>query len=589
MSSFVNAETFSFEALREEIGKISKSTLKADLMAGLQVALLTLPQALAYSLVAGLPLSCGLFAAIFSPLIAILFSSSRTLIAGPVNTIAIMIQMSIADILFTSFRDLSGGEREMLAVQLVIQLAFMVGFFQVMISLFKLGRLTQFISYAVVLGYLGGSLNAVVINQLYPFLGLTPDKEAVSLFDKLVDVITHFKGFDPITAGVGLVSFLSIIFLKRVNRKLPAALITICFATIAIYFFQEVVMNDHFDAVKLVGTSSERTSLVPEIYFPWLDFKMMNQLLPISFAIALLAMLETSCTSKLIAAKTKEKISVNQEIFSIGMGNIVSSLVGAMPISVSPTRSGLNADMGARTRMAGVFNVLFVAMLISLFAFFVNSIPIATLSALIIITVFGLVNFRHCLICLKATKGDRWVLICTFLSCLFFSLDIAFYIGVSLSITMYLKKAAVPQVVEYSVQENGELKAINIHTQFQSKPVRVIKVEGELFFASAEVFENTLKAITDEDAGTKVIILQVKNARDIDATTCLTLIELNESLKKQGCHLLIAGLTHPVWDVLSYSGAVDNIGKDNLFLFDEKHPHRYLQKALEKANLLLQT
>lgn len=585
MTSFVEADTLSFDSLKNELSRTNRSTLKADMLAGLQIALLSLPQAIAYSLIAGLPVSSGIFAAMLSPVIVLLFSSSRTLITGPVSTIAIMIQMSISDILFNSFRDILPQEREMLALQLVIQLSLMIGFFQLVISLFKLGRLTQFVSHAVVLGYLAGSFVTIVVNQLYPFLGITADPAAYSLMEKLWDIISRGGAFNSATLIVGAFSLTSIYLLRKIHNRIPAALITIIFATGAIYFFNWL---DYpvFENVLLVGSLSD-FSLSLSFYTPTFDIKIINQLLPVTFAITLFSMLETACSVKAVTPKTKEPISMNQELLATGLGNMFSSFIGAMPISVSPVRSQMNVDLNAKTRFSALFNSLFIALFVSIFAFFVNKIPIPTLSALIIITSLSLINIPQCLVCLKATKADRLVLVLTFLSCLFFSLDVAFYIGITLSITSYLRKAALPQVVEFAALDTGELKSINRQSQIEKKPIRIIKVEGELFFASAEVFENTLKTIMEDDDTTRAIILQIKNARDIDATTCLTLLELHNSLQQRNCQLILAGVTHSLWDVLSYSGVVDRMGKHNLFLFDDKFPHRHLQKALARAKRLI--
>lgn len=585
MTSFVEADTLSFDSLKNELSRTNRSTLKADMLAGLQIALLSLPQAIAYSLIAGLPVSSGIFAAMLSPVIVLLFSSSRTLITGPVSTIAIMIQMSISDILFNSFRDILPQEREMLALQLVIQLSLMIGFFQLVISLFKLGRLTQFVSHAVVLGYLAGSFVTIVVNQLYPFLGITADPAAYSLMEKLWDIISRGGAFNSATLIVGAFSLTSIYLLRKIHNRIPAALITIIFATGAIYFFNWL---DYpvFENVLLVGSLSD-FSLSLAFYAPTFDIKIINQLLPVTFAITLFSMLETACSVKAVTPKTKEPISMNQELLATGLGNMFSSFIGAMPISVSPVRSQMNVDLNAKTRFSALFNSLFIALFVSIFAFFVNKIPIPTLSALIIITSLSLINIPQCLVCLKATKADRLVLVLTFLSCLFFSLDVAFYIGITLSITSYLRKAALPQVVEFAALDTGELKSINRQSQIEKKPIRIIKVEGELFFASAEVFENTLKTIMEDDDTTRAIILQIKNARDIDATTCLTLLELHNSLQQRNCQLILAGVTHSLWDVLSYSGVVDRMGKHNLFLFDDKFPHRHLQKALARAKRLI--
>lgn len=583
----MNSENFLLRQIQGEIRGTSFFSIKCDFLAGLQVALLTLPQAMAYALIAGLPLSAGLFAAIFSAAIAVFFSSSRYLIAGPINSIAIMIQTSVADILYTSFRDLPDSERQMMAFMIMMQLAFIVGLFQTIAAVFKLGRLTQFVSQPVVRGYMAGSMLAVIFGQMISFTGMPESFGASSLFEKGHRLLTRFDLIDMPTFLTGSFSLMSLILLKRIDKRLPAGLITIVLATSIVYFFNETIISDHLSSVVLIGETAERGSLLPKFTFPHFDFKLINQLFPISFAIALLGIVETTCTAKSMAAKTGQNISINQEILSIGLGNLFSAFTGAMPIAVSPVRSALNFASGAQTRLAGLFNVTLVAAMVSIFAFFVNLIPLATLSALILVTAIHLVNVKQTIVCLKATPQDRYVLLTTFLACLFFSLDVAFYIGVILSITSYLMKAAIPQVVEYAVHDSGELRAIRPVHQMESKPIRVIKVEGELFFGAAEVFENSLKAIAKDDRATKVIILQLKNARDIDATACLTLIDLSDSLKAAGCHLLIAGVTLSLWEVLSISSVVERIGKENLFLFEETTPHLYMQKAFERAKVLV--
>ena len=155
-----------------------------------------------------------------------------------------------------------------------------------------------------------------------------------------------------------------------------------------------------------------------------------------------------------------------------------------------------------------------------------------------------------------------------------------------MSITLIVKKAAIPQLVEFTVDESGSLHSI-AETQHEPRKIRFIKVEGELFFGAADLFQTTLKSITEDDTTTRVIILQLKNARDIDATACLALQQLYEYLKSSGRHLLGCGLTHQIWNVLSDSGMVELIGKNNLFIFDERHPQLSVQKAFQRANDLL--
>ena len=260
-----------------------------------------------------------------------------------------------------------------------------------------------------------------------------------------------------------------------------------------------------------------------------------------------------------------------------------------MPVSGSPSRTALNYENGAKTRLSALFNSLFVCLILLAFGFLIRHIPVTAFSALLIVAAGSIVNFKQLFLCLKATRSDATVLVLTLLSCIFFSLDIAFYIGVALSITLYLKKAAIPQLVEFTVDESGVLHSIDHAHLHEPRKIRFIKVEGELFFGAADLFQSTLKSITEDDTTTRVIILQLKNARDIDATACLALQQLYEYLKNSGRHLIGCGITHQIWDVLSDSGMVEQIGKNNLFIFDERHPHLSVQKAFLRAYDLLKS
>jgi len=211
------------------------------------------------------------------------------------------------------------------------------------------------------------------------------------------------------------------------------------------------------------------------------------------------------------------------------------------------------------------------------------------MAALLIVTAVSIVNRKQFLLCLKATNSDAFVLWVTILSCVFFSLDVAFYIGVILSITLYLKKASIPQLIEYGIDDSGKWCSTDSQNKQDKKKIRVIKVKGELFFGAADLFQSTLKSIAEDDTTTKVIILQLKNARDLDATACLALQQLYNYLHSSGRHLILSGLTFPTWEVLSNSALIELLGKENLFFLNERRPHLHMKKALRRAEILLST
>lgn len=592
-------DEISFSLFKRDLQNYSWPSFRQDAIAGITVALLTLPQAMAYALLAGLPLSCGIFATIYSSIIAACFGSSRHLIVGPSNAIAILVQSGTADILFTYYRDYSFAERELIAVQVLTQLTLLIGILQILAAWCRLGRLTQFVSHSVVIGYITGTAIAMVINQLFVFLGIPRQPGYHSLYEHSVYLISHISQMQWTTAMIGGGSLALLIMCRRMNLKLPAGAITLVAASIFVEIlglssysgsshFSDLYSDEHWlPNVMVVGDTGEIYGMIPNIGFPFFNMRIINGILPVAFAIALLSILETTSVAKTLASSSGQRLSVNQEVFSIGLGNLTSAFTGAMPVAGSPSRSTLNYQSGGQTRFAALMNGSLVALTVFLLGFFVNRIPLTGLASLLLVTAFGIVNTRQLSICLKATNADAFVLWTTILSCIFFSFDIAFYIGVVLSIILYLKKAAIPQLVEYDIEETGDLRNLDHAALHEHRIIRVIKVEGELFFGAADLFQTTLKAIAEDDTSTRVIILQLKNARDIDATVCLALQQLHSYLKGSGRHLVACGLTTHVWEVLSNSGLVEEIGKDNLFLFDERHPHLHMQKALQRSHFLI--
>lgn len=580
------ADHISLSPLKNDVKRYTSDIFHKDLMSGIEVALLTVPQAMAYSLVANLPISCGLMAAIFSAIIGALMSSSRYLVIGPVNAIAILVQAGTADILYSYYREAAPIEKEVLAIEIMTQIALIAGVLQVLIATFKLGRLTQFVSHSVVTGYLAGGAFAIIVGQLFTFTAL-PQMEGInSLYEKLIYVASRFHDMDLLTILWGGASVATLLLFKSIPRRLPAAALMIALAIATVYFLKFTPFAFISTHISLVGDNADSFSVLPLFSFPSFNASIMNHMLSVAFAVALLGIIETTCTAKSIAATSLSPISLNQEIFAVGTSNLVSSFTGSIPVSVSQSRSQLNFLSGAETRFSAVMAALIVAFIVIYLEPLVHMTPSVTLAALLFVTAMTLVNSKQLLLCLKSTTSDAFVLITTFLACVFFALDTAFYIGVALSISLYLKRAAVPQLVEYEIDDAGELHSLDLPRAYLQKTIRVIKVEGELFFGSADIFYTTLKSLAEDDQTTRVIVLQLKNARDIDATTCLALFQLHEYMQRAGRYLVMCGMTHDIWEVMSHSGLIEKLGKANLFIFDEKHPQVYMQKAIFRAKEL---
>lgn len=580
---------------QKDLQGYSSDTFRADLIAGLTVALVAMPQAMAHSLIAGVPLSCGLLSAVFATLIAAVFGSSRHLVVGTNNAIAILIQQGTAGVLFTYYRDISGSEREAMAIQILTLLAILVGAFQIFVAVCRLGRLTQFVSYSVIMAYLAGTAFMILVTQLYTFLGVQVPIDLYSLYERTVYLVTHFKKMHIPTAIIGACSLLLLILFKKITPKAPAGVFMLIIIGVSVHFLglssysSGIISLDPegiWGKVPVVGDTGELQQLIPVFQFPFFHAGVVNQLLPIAFAIALLSTLETTAVAKGIAANTGQRLAINQEIFGLGLANLFCSLIGAMPCAGSPSRSSLLYNSGGKTRFSVICSAAFVGLIVMVLGFFVTRVPLPALAAILLVSATNIVNLKQFFVCLKATRSDQLVISITFLACLLLSLDVAFYIGIIISISLYLTKAAVPQLVECTFDENGRVKSLD-HNQKKETSIRLINVQGELFFGAADLFQSTLKSLAEDDTTTCAIILRLKNARDLDATACLALLQLHAYLKGSGRHLLACDLSHQSWDVMCHSGIIEEIGKENLFLHDDKNPTHSLQRAVWQAKELI--
>ena len=590
MQSVSQSEHISFSPLKEDLKGYSFSKLYLDLIAGITVAFMTIPQAMAYAVLAGLPLTCGLFSAVFGGFFAALLGSSRHLIVGPTNAIAILVQAGTTEILYTFYRDVVGPARDILAVQVLAQLTLLVGVFQILAAVFKLGRLTQFVSQAVVVGYMTGTAVALVVGQMFVFLGMETPPGVMSLYHKSLYILQNPQDYHWPTIWIGIASLVFLLGMRKVRWPNSAAALLLVIAGAAVYFMAisaypwpdmlDPFAEEYVSKIRLVGMEGKLFGVLPAMEWPSFEPLILSKLITMAFAIALLGMLESSAVSKSIAAESGQTLAINQEIFGLGIGNTIAAFFGGMPGAGSPSRSLLNYRSGGVTRMAAIFSAAVVLSIVFVFGYFISFIPLAALAALSFLTAASLVNARYVLMCLKATRSDAFVLVTTVVSCFFFSVDIAFYIGIVLSVIFYLNKASHPQLFEYATREAAGDPSIETG-------IRVINVYGELFFGAADLFQSALKALADRDEHLRVIILRLKHARDIDATTCIALLHLYRYLRGHKMHLIVCSIPEGPWSVMFNSGVVQEIGPENFFIHDWKSSSASMDQAVARAKVIL--
>jgi sulfate permease, SulP family len=585
-------EEISLRPIKKDLAFYSKAVFTQDFWAGFAVSLLSIPQALAYSIVVGVPPSCGLIATILGTAICALLGSSRHLVVGPNNTTVLLVQGATASILYKYYRSVPEAAQTEVMLQILAALLLLIGVFQILAGVLKLGKVIQFVSYAVIVGYVLGSSFALMGEQLFTFFGIEYLGDESTLFEKLRYLVMHFTELNFPSTIVGVVSLVMLFVLKKLNFRIPASLSMLFLVTALVYAFGIENIIDHTGHhLRVIGDAGGVIEeIMPSLQFPLFDLRLLNVLVPYAFAIALISMLEATSISKSIAASSGQRLQINQGLFGLGMANFVLSFFGALPCSGSISRTVVNYEAGAKTRFAALYSAGFVAIFITFFGFLIQYIPLSALAALLVGTALSVIDPKQLKLCLRATHSDASVLIITFLSCIFFSLHIAFYIGVMLSIVLYLRKAASPHVVEYGYNdETEEFGPVSEAERQLKKKIRIINVEGELFFGAVDLFQSALKAIAEDDDGTRVFVLRIKHARDIDATAILALKQLHDYLTKRGKFLVVASIPKEGWQVLENAKLIDYIGKDNLFLLDDERASDSMIKAFERAKQLIDT
>jgi SulP family sulfate permease len=309
-------------------------------------------------------------------------------------------------------------------------------------------------------------------------------------------------------------------------------------------------------------------------------------MLPAAFAIAHFAMLEAKFLAKTIASRTGQEINLNQDLLSLGLANLGCAFASGMPASVSPVRSTLNVNSGAQTPVACLFSGLLCAGAVITLGPLIGYIPLPSLAVVVICTAVSLIDWHHIEVSLKATKSDAIVLLTTFISALIAPISAAIFIGVATSIALFLRKAGNTKMVEYVFNPDGQLREAHNASERMSPKISIVHVEGELFFGAADMLRQHIRTV-GLDPLMRVVILRMKNARNLDATSVLAMEELIRTLRNSGRHLLISGATRQTYQVLKNAGIIELLGRKNLFMASASNPNVSTRNALRRAQQIL--
>lgn len=563
--------------LRRMLQGYGKGTFLADLRAGATVAMLDIPQGMAYALIAGLPLQYGITCSAVAALAGPLLGSSRQTVFGPTNATAFMV--------FSYFAAYPQLDR----IGMMPLLVFMTAALLIAGAFLRVADLTQFISRTVTVAYVTGAAVLIAMNQLPVLLGVPAEvaaatgKNTVSLPGHIYRTLSHLGDSQWLSIVFALLTLLSFWAFRRWLPRWPAFAGTLVLMSLLSFIPDAFGMH--------VATFRDATFSWDELLPPFPDFMSTgalndaSRLFGLALALAFLATLENSAMSRTLASRANVRVDQNQDMLALGVANLACTYFSGMTASCSLTRSALNYAAGARSGIASMCNGLCCLIGALTLGGAVAHIPRSALAMLVVCVATSLFNWRQIHICINATRSDATVFVATLSATLLLPLHVAIFVGIGVSVMLYLHKASRPSLVEYGFDEAGNLAEAPEGGR-QHVAISIVHVEGDLFFASAELFRtHVLRSCADPSL--RIVILRLKNARHLDATCALAIEELTRVLREDGRDLIISGVTKDLYRVLKDSGLVEVIGKDNLFIASPANPNVSTRNALKRAQEIL--
>ena len=550
------------------LGNYNKDDRVGDVVAGLTVAVMLIPQGMAYAMLAGLPPIIGLYAATVPLFIYALMGSSKQLAVGPVAIVSIMVASALAP-----FAD-QGSEQYII---LAAALAAMVGVTQFLLGVFRGGYLVNFLSHPVISGFTSAAALIIGFSQLKHLLGIDiPRSHHVHTI--LGNAAAQIPEINIITIMIGALSIAALIWLPKRYPRVPASLLVVVFMTLAVWLLQLARFE-----VAIVG---DVPAGLPGLAVPSVEWSTINALIPAALLISMVAFLESISVAKALAAKRREQVDANQELMGLGLANIFGGLFQAYPVTGGFSRSAVNANAGARTGLASIITAIAVAISLLLFTPLFHHLPQAVLAAIIMVAVFGLIDIKEVKYLWRVSKLEFGLLLFTFLATLSLGIEKGIVLGVVFSLMSFIIRTTRPHNAEL-----GRLKGSDVYRNIRRYPdaeqfegLKIIRIDASLYFANVEFLKERIQQlINDNKSIVKSIIIDASSTNYLDSSAEAALDHIYLDLQECGISLRIANAKGPVLDMMKRSGLYQQLGEDKFFYLIQ----HAVDDALKKDQLVV--
>ena len=528
---------------------VNRETLQADFWAAVTGALVVLPQGVAFATIAGMPPEYGLYAAIVPTIIAALFGSSWHLVAGPSTTASLVLFSALS-----AFAE-PGSDYY---VKLAMTLAFMVGLLELSLGVFRLGAIVNFISHSVIIGFTAGVGVLIIITQTRNFAGLSIPS-GTPIYETVWNILTRLGDINIPATAVGLATLGSGIAVRRYLPRIPFMVVAILVGSLL------------GTALNLLGahvtTVGALPSHLPHLSSPSFAPETWILLLPAALALGISALNESVSISRAIAIRSGQHVDANQEFIGQGLANTIGSFFSGYVVSSSFNRSALNYAVGARTPLSAIFAAVLLIGIISVAAPLAAYLPYAAMGASLYLIGWGLIDRRSIAQIAKTSRTETVILAATFLAALFIHVQFAILAGVTLSLIVYLYRTSKPQIhIRVPDPQNYSRKFTDTRPDLpECKQIRVIRIDGSLFFGAVNSFKETLLNYEVTAPQSKHLLVVMQGVNLIDVAGAEALAQMAGRYQARGGRLYMIRPKESVLQLLERGGYMDEIGRQNVF------------------------
>lgn len=531
---------------------VNAQTTRADLVAGLSGAIIVLPQGVAFATIAGLPPEYGLYAAMVPAIIGALFGSSWHLVSGPTTAISIVIFASVSPLA-------EPGSAQF--ISLVLTLTFLTGVFQLIMGLARMGVLVNFISHTVVIGFTAGAAVLIAASQIKNFFGIDIPRGS-HFYEIIRQFVLQIGDINPYVTSIAAATLVTGILVKKFFPKIPYMIAAMLVGSLFALVLNRLFGND----VTHIRTVGALPAHLPPFSVPDLSLATIKKMSSSALAITMLALTEAVSIARSVAVRSEQRIDGNQEFIGQGLSNIFGSFFSGYASSGSFNRSGLNYAAGAQTPLAAVFSALFLAATLLLVAPLAAYLPIPAMAAILFLVAWGLIDFHHIHSISHASRSETIVLFTTLLSTLFVELEFAIYVGVMLSLMLYLARTSQPAVVPVvPAGEEGSYHFEDAKGRVECPQFRMVRINGSIFFGAVDHVQSRLQQIDEINPQQKSVLIVGSGINFVDVAGAEMLAQEAKRRRKMGGGLYFYRLKDSVYKFLKQGQYLKDIGEGAFF------------------------